>query len=506
MKRHASPWLALVLLFGALTRAFEDPSQAKIAESAYQESSNERTAISYLTSKTPHQNAVFSKAAHLLESLTAAPSCTRIAAARLVTSCQSFEGKGTADQESYEALDRIRSVYAARLAICELEGAGASVPSPCLPVTLSPPTSKNRFWFLSKRNVPDTGTYLVPEYLLEQCLKALESRPQWWTSYSNNRQNAMVICQASRLEVEKEELLDLHRSILRSSVKLDEGLYQALRNAAMEASQHEAFIQAVQSLQGKLVADMEASQSLFRRIFEDFLHEIELGIDTVSAAVATALGRVQSKTTVLEKEIQNATSQIGMFQQALQFAHQETVYRNQLALRTHEENNLAYRESASVLQLSLQSLVETDMARLSQSMGRLDASLEWLTSRLILILEQEVKMAERLQTMETTMEQSQAKAVELQNAQDTQFQALVAHSEVQKRIQFDAQISQALLDKAATTAANLHAIIDEAATKYKQMPDLHFGGIPSWTLYGILLFIIGVHNMRAAVSLFFLDT
>jgi len=102
------------------------------------------------------------------------------------------------------------------------------------------------------------------------------------------------------------------------------------------------------------------------------------------------------------------------------------------------------------------------------------------------------------------MEQSQAKAVELQNAQDTQFQALVAHSEVQKRIQFDAQISQTLLDKAATTAANLHAIIDEAATKYKQMPDLHFGGIPSWTLYGILLIIIGVHNMRAAVSLFFL--
>jgi len=70
-----------------------------------------------------------------------------------------------------------------------------------------------------------------------------------------------------------------------------------------------------------------------------------------------------------------------MFQQALQFAHQETVYRNQLALRTHEENNLAYRESASVLQLSLQSLVETDMARLSQSMGRLDASLVCSISR-----------------------------------------------------------------------------------------------------------------------------
>lgn len=32
MKRHSSPWLALVLLFGALTRALKDPSQANIAE------------------------------------------------------------------------------------------------------------------------------------------------------------------------------------------------------------------------------------------------------------------------------------------------------------------------------------------------------------------------------------------------------------------------------------------------------------------------------------------
>ena len=154
---------------------------------------------------------------------------------------------------------------------------------------------------MSKNDVPDTGTILVPKELLEQCLKALESRPQWWTSYSNSRQNAMVICQASRIEVEKEELLELHRSILRSSIKLDEGFHQALRNAAMEASQHEAFIQAVQSLQEKFVTDMEASQSFFQKAFESFLRDIALGIDTVNAAVASALGHVRSETAVLEK-------------------------------------------------------------------------------------------------------------------------------------------------------------------------------------------------------------
>lgn len=99
-----------------------------------------------------------------------------------------------------------------------------------------------------------------------------------------------------------------------------------------------------------------------------------------------------------------------MLQQALKFAHQDSLSRNQLALRAHEDNTRASQELASVLQLSLGSLAEADMARLFQSVGRLDASLvcstswchvndtnnnkEWLTSRLILILEQENKMAE----------------------------------------------------------------------------------------------------------------
>jgi hypothetical protein len=106
--------------------------------------------------------------------------------------------------------------------------------------------------------------------------------------------------------------------------------------------------------------------------------------------------------------------------------------------------------------------------------------------------------------MEATMEHSQKEANELQKAQNMQAQALAAQSQMQKEIQFNAQISQALLDKATTTAANLHAMIDEAATKYKRIPDLHFGGLSAWTLCGILVILIGAHNMKAAVSLFFL--
>ncbi|KAJ5292773.1 uncharacterized protein N7443_008726 [Penicillium atrosanguineum] len=508
MKRLLSTWLGLTVLFVVLTRAFKDPSQVENPETdnlpGYQDRSNDSNAISYLRSKTTQRDAIYSEAVQLLESMTTSPSCTRIAATRLVTSCQSFGGKTRSEEEPPEALDCIRSVYAARLAICELKGAGASIPAPCLPVTISPPSSKSRFGFMSKSNILGTGTDLVPKELLEQCLKALESRPQWWTSYSNSRQNAIVICQAARIEIEKEELLDLHRSVLRSSVKLDQGIHQALHNAAMEASKHDTFLQAVQLLQRKLVTDIEASQSLFQQTLGGFLRDIELGIERVAAVFASALGHVQSETAVLGKGIRNASSQVDMLQQALQLAHEEALSKNRLALRTHDDNILAYRELASVLQLSLESLVETDMARLSQSIGRLDAALEWLTSRLVLILEQENKMAERLQTMETTMEQSQMRANELQNAQNMQVQALSAQSQIQKEMQLNSQVSQALLDKTTATAFNLHALIEETATKYKQIPRLHLGGLSTWTFCGTFLILIGTHNVKAAVSLFFL--
>jgi hypothetical protein len=61
---------------------------------------------------------------------------------------------------------------------------------------------------------------------LGQCLKSLESRPQWWTSYSNNRQNAVVMCQAARGQIEKGELSgrQVRVSIARAKTCLDEML------------------------------------------------------------------------------------------------------------------------------------------------------------------------------------------------------------------------------------------------------------------------------------------
>ena len=87
--------------------------------------------LHHLGSQAHKHNEIFNEAVIILDAMKSSPSCNRVAATRLVESCQSFGGKHTDDAQAdeHEALDSIRSMYAARLAICELDGAGASVPA-----------------------------------------------------------------------------------------------------------------------------------------------------------------------------------------------------------------------------------------------------------------------------------------------------------------------------------------------------------------------------------------
>jgi len=131
---------------------------------------------------------VFSHALELLSSMQSAPSCNRVATSNLLKDCKSIEGPSTNVQP---ALEDIRSTYAAQLAVCEVRGAGLQIPPYC-DISFASDASK------STRGFDRPGSAQ-----LRHCLKSLESRPQWWTSYSNSRQNAVVLCQAARVEIEK---------------------------------------------------------------------------------------------------------------------------------------------------------------------------------------------------------------------------------------------------------------------------------------------------------------
>ncbi|OQE46437.1 hypothetical protein PENCOP_c001G06990 [Penicillium coprophilum] len=461
-------------------------------------------AISFLSSRSQDQDSIFNEAVKILDSMKSSPSCNRLAATRLVSSCQTFsDGKHDAQTDSSETLDFLRSIYAARLALCEIDGAGTQMPPSCLSITVSSPPQKNRFSFVSRQRSSDPASNEVPKALLEQCLKTLESRPQWWTSYSNSRQNALVICHASRMETEKEELIDLHRSIAKSSLKLNNGLQEALQHAAAQSTEQQSFIHAVQSLQERIVTDMEATDSVFRRTLSKFLREIEIGISSLQDSISAALSNVRTGTGALEKDIRNVSRQVVTLQQALRSAHQDAMARSQETLQVQEINAVAQKDLASSLHMSLESLLDSDMDRIYRGMQRFDAAMEWLTSRMNMILEQETRMAERLESMETSIQQSESKASELQKAQVQQTEALSAQSRAQEAIQFHAQVSQALLAKTSAAAANLQSVIEDAAFKSKHLPSFG-GGSSTWSLCAVLLMVIAAQNLKIALALFFL--
>lgn len=103
------------------------------------------------------------------------------------------------------------------------------------------------------------------------------------------------------MEKEKEELIDLHQSITKSSIKLSTGLQEALQDAATQYEQQKEFTLAIRRLQEKVVADLDMTDSLFKRLFAKFLREFETGINSLHEAIAATLKNVRSGASLLER-------------------------------------------------------------------------------------------------------------------------------------------------------------------------------------------------------------
>ena len=132
------------------------------------------------------------------------PSCNRLATSTLLDSCQSVDGS---NQNAEDSLEDVRSVYAAQLAMCEIVSAGSAIPQTCKSLGISP-------------NIHQiSGFKAIRGDKLSLCLQSLESKPQWWTSYSNSKQNAIVMCRAARVDIEKGKPLRYGRYLRFSNLR-----------------------------------------------------------------------------------------------------------------------------------------------------------------------------------------------------------------------------------------------------------------------------------------------
>jgi hypothetical protein len=149
-----------------------------------------------------YEPALYDRAVTVLKSQRTLPSCHRLAMSNLMDSCQSLERAHDSEIE----LSEVREIFATRLAMCELSSVQTSAPAECVPFVQSQNGCRKRSLMgYFREDQKETGELCYPEVTqsqLRSCLKVLNARPQLWTSYSNNLQNVLTVCQASRNAVE----------------------------------------------------------------------------------------------------------------------------------------------------------------------------------------------------------------------------------------------------------------------------------------------------------------
>ncbi|KAL4929047.1 putative nuclear membrane fusion protein Kar5 [Aspergillus undulatus] len=453
--------------------------------------------LTFFNARTPSStDELFTKALDILESNNSSSSCNRLAAEKLVTSCATIGRNpgNPSDADAYLSLEHTRSVYAARLAICELSGAGINIPHACQSVNILRPPKKGYFGFYTTNTLATTATEIVSKQELEPCLKSLESRPQSWTSYSNSRQNAMVICEATRSEIEKEGILQTYKDIVKSSTKLSSGLFEALRMAAEESGKNKAFMQSTEVLRRETLREMEKSMaSLIAKASRD----LEARYASHMEAVSSALSSVHTSFSHLQKDIQASSNEAESLRHLLQYIDDELVLRSQQIALTQQQNAKTQNELALSLQSRLQSVSRGDLSRLTQDVGTLATSLEWIYARIGQIHEQEVGVSERLRGIGTSLEEFQLRANTLDQAQQRQYEITTAQWQLQEDLQEHIRISQALVNQTMSQAANLQTLVGETAGNVKMITQ-HIPGTDtfstysSWIICGICCILISM--------------
>ncbi|OKL55663.1 hypothetical protein UA08_08963 [Talaromyces atroroseus] len=335
-----------------------------------------------------------------------------------------------------------------------------------------------------------------PPGVVEKCLSGLESRPQWWTSYSNSRQNAIVICQAARVETEKEELLNLHLSLAKNTASIN----SALRDAVSENAQHKAFVETVYKLRNQLTTELQEDRSRLKTLFTSLLHDFESAVGASVSKALSHLRDVEIDSTSLSQGMRLSVTDISHLRDQINEIYTHAERRN-IELKDLHDKDTRDIESNQQLALSVQS----SLNNLQERIAGVDGALEWLVGRFATIYQQETLILERLHAFETHLNKSEVQARELLKTQTVHARAIESQAQAQEALGASAKVVFAILEKLTTRAANLETILEETADRFNDLQHLDglFGiKISAWTAFSLLLSVIAVQNPKVAAVTF----
>ncbi|SLM36949.1 Nuclear fusion protein, KAR5 [Lasallia pustulata] len=458
-------------------------------------SSTDLTAL--IDSHLGDQSEVYAQAVQLLTSMQSSPSCNRLAASTLLTSCQSIEGSNI---NTEGLLDDLKSVYAAQLAVCELTGAGSSIPQHCGSLMWSEPSTGRQGLrgFLGPRIEKlhgIAGSREIDQKQLNQCLKSLESRPQWWTSYSNSRQNAVVMCQAARIEIEKDDLLNLHKSMVETSSEVNSALSRALQQSKDQLIQQQNFATAVDTFQRQLLRDLRSSELEAQSYLGKLLKSMDSAAQMLLAKMTSSVEDVATGIAALRLNVHKSNDEVVDLEKNIGKVFQRVV-EGSSELAASERRQWEVSLSVAV---DLQNILETmrghEINALARAFGTIHNELaSTLTAQasnqlMALMYSRQNALDEKLINLDRSFGKLETKAEAFHAAQthyaDTQ-------TRLHEQLQTEMYVARGLLAEVTNSATSLKESVEDASTKIAQMT--LFGGITStilrWGWLSLVIFVI----------------
>ena len=274
---------------------------------------------------TSRNHKVITQAVDFVVSMQTAPTCTRMAASHLMNECKLLEHAPDFAKSRPEAyLDNVKTEYAAKLAVCELLSAQPMNPTPPANCDILVPASrhcgKGGSWWHARPEVPSEKQCYpdFKEYQYTQCLKRLQSTPQYWTSFSNARQNAVVMCQASRDVIERENHLEIFKNLtqvlgdvtsnMQKTTEEYESLIREQRQYSEEArDSHQQLKEDIQAVQEKAVTTVGALDDKFRTFMEVSISDL---ITALAESQSNEIDRIHERMQDFSQELMLQSSQL----------------------------------------------------------------------------------------------------------------------------------------------------------------------------------------------------
>ena len=224
----------------------------------------------------------------LLNAMSDKPFCHQAAIHELLTSCQSVKENARNPRPAAELLGKLKTISAARFAVCEITEALADTPSQCVPLMIYSPESHSESLSHTVKSSAYNTIEQVSDRDVRACLKALECKPQSWTSYSNSKQQIAMICDASRTDIVKDEIMDLMRVLLPLGFEASQALADSMQRWQSQEDAEIAFVEVVKALHEEQLKDIASAHEDNKAKINDSSIQLDHVLDYFSSRVDSA--------------------------------------------------------------------------------------------------------------------------------------------------------------------------------------------------------------------------